>query len=169
VREGRLRIWILIQGALVLTAACASLGANAALAQAKSVTGKVTGVVRDAGGTPQMGASVELIPEAAGAAGSSLSFLTNTQGIFRNEKLIPGLYSVRVTLAGFLPTLQQHVRINANLTTLVRIEMESMFASLDQLRRQPTTKPADTDDWKWVLRASQATRPVLRSSVVNRR
>src|SRR5258708_36699707 len=123
--------------------------------------GTVAGVVRDAGGTPQMGASVELIPEAAGAAVSPLNFLTNTQGLFRSEKLVPGLYSVRVTLAGFLPTLQQHVRINANLTTLVRIEMESMFASLDQLRRQPTAKAADADDWKWVLRSASAVGPVF--------
>jgi len=157
VQQGRLQFL----GALVLTAACASLGASAALAQGKSVTGKVTGVVRDAGGTPQMGASVELVPEAAGATFSSLSFLTNTQGVFRSDKLVPGLYSVRVTLAGFLPTLQQHVRINANLTTLVRIEMESMFASLDQLRRQPTAKAADADDWKWVLRSASGMRPVL--------
>ena len=156
-QQGRLQFLV----ALVLTAACASLGASAALAQGKSVTGKVTGVVRDAGGTPQMGASVELVPEAAGATFSSLSFLTNTQGVFRSDKLVPGLYSVRVTLAGFLPTLQQHVRINANLTTLVRIEMESMFASLDQLRRQPTAKAADADDWKWVLRSASGMRPVL--------
>ena len=156
-QQGRLQFL----GALVLTAACASLGASAALGQGKSVTGKVTGVVRDAGGTPQMGASVELVPEAAGATFSSLSFLTNTQGVFRSDKLVPGLYSVRVTLAGFLPTLQQHVRINANLTTLVRIEMESMFASLDQLRRQPTAKAADADDWKWVLRSASGMRPVL--------
>jgi len=157
VQQGRLQFL----GALILTAACASLGASAALAQGKSVTGKVTGVVRDAGGTPQMGASVELVPEAAGATFSSLSFVTNTQGVFRSDKLVPGLYSVRVTLAGFLPTLQQHVRINANLTTLVRIEMESMFASLDQLRRQPTAKAADADDWKWVLRSASGMRPVL--------
>jgi len=160
VRKGKLRIWILIQGALVLTTAWASLGANATLAQAKLVTGKVTGVVHDAGGTPQLGASVELIPEIAGIV-TQQSFLTNTQGIFRSEKLAPGLYTVRVTLAGFLPTLQQHVRINANLTTMVRIEMESMFASLDQLRRQPTAHGADPDDWKWVLRSATGMRPVL--------
>lgn len=155
-KQGRLRIL----GALALTAAFASLGANATLAQAKPVTGKVTGVVRDAGGTPQMGASVELIPEATGIL-SPQNFLTNTQGIFRSEKLAPGLYTLRVTLAGFLPTLQQHVRINANLTTMVRVEMESMFASLDQLRRQPVQRNADADDWKWVLRSATGLRPVL--------
>lgn len=156
-KQGRLRIL----GALVLTTACASLGATATLAQAKPVTGKVTGVVRDASGTPQMGASVELIPEVAGSLSTAHSFLTNTQGIFHNDKLSPGLYSVRVTLAGFLPTLQQHVRINANLTTMVRVEMESMFASLDQLRRQPRQQTTDADDWKWVLRSATGMRPVL--------
>ena len=62
--------------------------------------------------------------------------LTNTQGIFRGESIAPGFYTLRVTLAGFLPTIQQHVRISAHVTTVVRVELESMFASLDQLRRQ---------------------------------
>jgi hypothetical protein len=156
VKQGSLRIL----GALVVSAACASFGADLTAAQAKFVAGKVSGVVRDAGGKPQLGASVELVPEVAGAI-SSQSFLTNTQGIFRSEKLAPGLYTIRVTLAGFLPTLQQHVRVNANLTTMVRIEMESIFASLEQLRRQPAPHSADADDWKWVLRSATGMRPVL--------
>jgi Carboxypeptidase regulatory-like domain len=156
VKQGTLRIL----GALVLSAGCASICADTANAQAKPAAGKVTGVVRDAGGTPQLGASVELIPELAGAV-SPQSFLTNTQGIFRSEKLLPGLYTVRVTLAGFLPTLQQHIRINANLTTMVRIEMESMFASLDKLRRNPAPRSTDADDWTWVLRSASGMRPVL--------
>lgn len=155
-KQGSLRIL----GALVLSAACASFGADVANAQAKPAAGKVTGLVRDASGTPQMGASVELIPELAGTF-SSQNFLTNTQGVFRADKLLPGLYTIRVTLAGFLPTLEQHVRINANLTTMVRIELESMFASLDQLRRQPVPHTAEADDWKWVLRSASGMRPVL--------
>jgi len=130
------------------------------MAQSKLVSGKLAGVVRDLTGTPQMGASVEVFPETPGAV-ASLDYLTNTQGIFRGDKLSPGLYTVRVTLAGFLPTLQQHVRINPNLTTMVRIEMESMFAALEQLRRQPSSAKAETDDWKWVLRSASGTRPIL--------
>src|SRR5438046_8108335 len=107
-----------------------------------------------------MGASVEVFAESPGAV-PSLGYFTNTQGICRGDKLLPGLYTVRVTLAGFLPTLQQHVRINANLTTMVRIEMESMFATLEQLRKQPNSAKADADDWKWVLRSAAGTRPVL--------
>src|SRR5256884_8247887 len=67
-------------------------------------------------------------------------FLTNTQGMFRGDKLAPGFYTVRVTLAGFLPTLEKHIRVTSDVTTVVRIELESMFASLDQLRRMPSTR-----------------------------
>jgi hypothetical protein len=107
-----------------------------------------------------MGASVELIPEAAGALATS-DFLTNTQGFFSSEKLLPGFYTVRVTLAGFLPTLEKHVRVSANITTVVRIEMESMMASLEQLRHSPGPANIETDNWKWVLRSASAERPVL--------
>ena len=147
-------------GALVLTVVVSSLAAIPAAAQAKPVPGKLAGVVRDPAGTPQMGASVELISEAVGVA-ATRSFLTNTQGMFRGDKLAPGFYSVRVTLAGFLPTLEKHIRVTSNLTTLVRIELETMFSSLDQLRRMPSSTTAEVDDWKWVLRSASAMRPVL--------
>src|SRR5437879_12589573 len=137
-----------------------SFGPNPAAAQAKLVPGKLAGVVRDATGTPQMGASVELISEAAGVPATH-GFLTNTQGMFRGDKLAPGFYTVHVTLAGFLPTFEKHIRVASNVTTVVRIELESMFASLDQLRRMPSTSTAEGDDWKWVLRSASAMRPVL--------
>jgi hypothetical protein len=158
VNKGQVRV----MGALVLAAAFALLGANPALAQLKSVQGILSGVVRDSAGTPQLGASVEVIPESAAVASASgIGFLTNTQGVFRGERLAPGFYTIRVTLAGFLPTLEKHVRVSANLTTLVRIQLESMFASLEQLRRAPSSAAAESDDWKWVLRSAAATRPVL--------
>jgi hypothetical protein len=147
-------------GALILTALLSSFAANGAAAQAKRAPGKISGVVRDAAGTPQLGASVELISETPGST-VSLGFFTNIQGIFEAGKLAPGLYTARVTLAGFLPTLEKHIRITSNLTTVVRIELESMFASLDQLRRTPSSSAEEADDWKWVLRSASATRPVL--------
>ena len=159
-QQGRLRKQFRFWGTLILAATGLSMGTSGAEAQTKLIAGSLAGVVRDPAGTPQMGASVEVIAEAPGS-NNSKGFLTNTLGIFRGEKLAPGLYTIRVTLAGFLPTLQQHVRINANLTTMVRIEMESMFATLEQLRRQPSSAKSDADDWKWVLRSAAGTRPVL--------
>ena len=155
-KQGRLRKL----GALILAGACLTLGVNASPAQVKSVSGKLAGVVHDAAGTPQMGATVEVLTESAAVA-APLNFVTNTQGIFHGERLAPGLYTVRVTLAGFLPTLEQHVRVSAHLTTVVRIQLESLFASLDQLRRQPSPSVVEPDNWKWVLRSASVTRPVL--------
>jgi Carboxypeptidase regulatory-like domain len=156
VTQGRLRTL----GVLILTAVCASFQTHPAAAQAKLAMGNLSGVVRDTEGTPQLGASVQLIPEAAGFFAGH-DFLTNTQGIFKGEKLVPGFYTVRVTLAGYLPFLEKHVRITSNLTTVVRVQMESMFASLDQLRRQPALAKVEADDWKWVLRSSPSLRPIL--------
>src|SRR5205814_4291024 len=106
-----------------------SFVATPAAAQAKPVPGKLRGVVHDAAGTPQLGASVELISETVGVA-ATRSFLTNTQGMLRGDKLAPGFYTVRVTIAGFLPSLEKHYRVTSNLTTVVRIGLESRFAYL---------------------------------------
>jgi len=135
----------------------------AAQAPAKPSLGSLSGVVRDGAGTPQLGATVEVLSEMPGVSGVQ-QFLTNTQGLFRGEKLVPGFYTVRVTLAGYLPSLEKHVRISSNLTTVVRIELESMFASIEQLRRAPANGAVEQDDWKWVLRSSSGLRPVLQWS-----
>jgi hypothetical protein len=156
VKYGQLRGW----GALVLIALSSALLPSGAKAQNKPADGALSGVVRDAKGTPQLGASVEVVSEAVGLLAAQ-DFLTNTRGVFQGNKLPPGLYTVRVTLAGFLPTIEQHVRVNPNLTTLLRIEMESMFASLETMRRQPASTAAESDDWKWVLRSAPSLRPVL--------
>ena len=108
-----------------------------------------------------MGATVEVVAGSAQALPRS-DCLTNTQGIFRGETLRAGLVHRPRDSRGFSSHLQQHVRISPNLTTVVRIEMESMFASLDQLRRAAfESASVEADDWKWVLRSASATRPVL--------
>jgi hypothetical protein len=120
--------------------------------------GKLSGLVADPAGNPQMGASVWLTPEFAG--GRAIELLTDENGIFVSQRLRPGLYSVKVTLAGFMPSLQDHINVGADVNTSVHIELDSIFASLDQLRKR-STKPAEPDDWKWVLRTASSSRPVL--------
>src|SRR3984957_15390895 len=56
--------------------------------------------------------------------------------------------------------MERHVSVVANLTTLLRVQVDSLFSSLDTLRRQSDT-PAEPDDWKWVLRSSAASRSIL--------
>ena len=129
-----------------------------ASAAAKEGFGTISGVVLDPAGTPQMGASVLLISEDAGR--TVARFLSNQSGAFSTDRLKPGLYSVRVSVAGFLPAMERHVAVVSNLTTLLRVQVESVFSSLDTLRRKPNTA-AEPDDWKWVLRSSTATRTIL--------
>jgi carboxypeptidase family protein len=123
-------------------------------------SGKLSGVVVDAQGTPQMGATVTVSSEQMFSA-SLVELLTNDRGRFSAESLPAGSYSIKVTLAGFLPAIEQHIQINSQHTTLLEIVMGSVFSSLEKLRR-PADQPVASDEWVWVLRSSSATRPVLR-------
>lgn len=139
---------------------CVSPPSAQAQTKPKVSSGTVTGVVRDISGIPQLGATVQIVPETAGVSAARL-LLTNTEGAFHGEKFIPGFYSVKVTLAGFLPSLETHVQISSNLTTVLRVQLESMFASIEQLRRPPVSGETEADDWKWVLRSAPGLRPIL--------
>jgi len=153
---------LLCFGVLLATtlSVCASAPLASAQSNPKSTSGTISGVVRDPSGIPQLGASVEVLAEAPGVI-LSQQLLTNTQGLFHAESLPPGLYTVKVTLAGFLPTLQKHIQISPSLTTVVGVQLESLFASIEQLRRPPANGTVEPDDWKWVLRSSSGMRPVL--------
>src|SRR6266853_3972194 len=128
-------------------------------ATAKPGYGTISGIVLDPSGTPQMGATVWLISEDAGGRTVS-QLLSNQHGAFFTDRLKPGKYSLRVSLPGFLPAMERHVGVIANLTTLLRVQVDSIFSSLDTLRRQSDV-PAEPDNWKWVLRSSAATRTIL--------
>ena len=131
----------------------------AASAAAKPGYGTLSGVVLDPSGTPQMGASVWLISEDAGGR-IVAQILSNQYGAFFTDHLKPGNYAVRVSVAGFLPSMERHVAVMSNLTTLLRVQVDTVFSSLDTLRRK-SDAPAEQDDWKWVLRSSTATRTIL--------
>ena len=155
---------ILCFGVLLACSLGVSVSAPPAEAQNHSRSapgpGMISGVVKDSSGIPQLGATVELLAEAPGVL-AARQLLTNTQGVFRAENLQPGLYTVRVTLAGFLPAFEKHIQITSNLTTVVRIELESLYASIEQLRRAPANATVEPDDWKWVLRSTSGLRPIL--------
>jgi hypothetical protein len=131
----------------------------AASAEARPGYGTISGVVLDPSGTPQMGASVWLISEDAGGR-IVAQILSNQYGAFFTDHLKPGKYAVRVSVAGFLPSMERHVAVMSNLTTLLRVQVDTVFSSLDTLRRK-SDAPAEPDDWKWVLRSSTATRTIL--------
>jgi Carboxypeptidase regulatory-like domain len=129
-------------------------------AEAAPNAGKISGVVIDANGTPQMGATVVISPEKL-LISSPVKLQTNGKGGFSSTTLPAGLYSVQVTLAGFLPTIEQHIEVSQSHATLLQVVMGSVFSSLGQLRQQPAQQGA-ADDWVWVLRSTAGARSVMR-------
>jgi len=129
-------------------------------AMAAPNSGKISGVVLDSSGTPQMGATIFVSSDQLLKL-SSIELLTNDRGRFSTDLLPSGTYSIKVTLAGFLPVIEQHIQVNDEHTTLLEIVLGSVFSSLEKLRRQPDQQ-VSADEWTWVLRSAAATRPVLR-------
>ena len=122
--------------------------------------GRIAGVVVDPQGTPQMGATVYVVSELTPNQ-APVQLLTNARGIFSTDGLDSGFYSIRATLAGFLPAVAEHVHVLDERVTKLQIELGSVFSSLGKFRR-PNNQDAPPDEWSWVLRTSAATRPILR-------
>lgn len=122
--------------------------------------GKISGIVLDSAGTPQMGATVLLTHESA-LNESSFKLRTDGRGRFSSSPLPAGMYTIEVTLAGFLPAINRNVRVSSEHSTVLQIMLGTVFSSLETLRR-PAGEPVSADDWTWVLRSSVATRTVLR-------
>jgi len=116
--------------------------------------GTISGHVRSATGVPQMGAVVEIF----GSAASTFTVFTDEKGFYSAKGLLPGLYTIRVSAASFLPALRERVGLKAGADMLVNITLNTLF---DAVKLAPVRGPAEEDDWKWVLR-STANRPILR-------
>jgi hypothetical protein len=121
-------------------------------------TGRISGVVVDGSGIPQLGATVLVSAEQLSLA-PPVQVRTNERGHF-SAAIPAGTYSVKVTLAGFLPTMAQHVEVTGRQVTLLEIVLGSVYSSIEKLRRPPNQQPA-SDDWTWVLRTAAASRSVL--------
>jgi hypothetical protein len=114
----------------------------------------ISGYVRDASGIPQMGAVVEI----AGSAARTLTVFTDGAGFYSATDLLPGLYSIKVSVPSFLPALREKVGLHPGGNLHVNITLNTL---LNAMRVAPVRGSADDEDWKWTLR-SVANRPVLR-------
>ncbi|HTU34901.1 MAG TPA: carboxypeptidase-like regulatory domain-containing protein [Candidatus Acidoferrum sp.] len=137
-----------------------ALGCVLAPASFAQREGRISGVVLDAKGTPQMGATVLVASEHA-LNPRSLDLLTNARGRFSTATIPPGSYTVKVSLAGFLPAMEQHIRVSEDRVTLMQVVLGSVFSSFGELRQEKADR-VSPDDWTWVLRSAPDTRSVLR-------
>ena len=125
-------------------------GANLA-----SFSGHILGEVRNSAGVTQMGATVALYNRYDQEIRQVLS---NEAGKFVFDALPPDLYSVRVTLASFMPALRRNISVAAGSENLLKINLASVFSTIELVPAAATRGALMSDDWKWVLRASQSTR-----------
>ncbi len=93
--------------------------------------------------------------------------LTDANGRFAFDALTPDIYSVKVILASFAPVLQRNIAVAAGSESVLRINLASMLSTVELVPASASKGTLMTDDWKWVLRTSQATRPVLRLTPVS--
>src|SRR5579885_644771 len=139
----------------VLAATCIPAIAAAPL----PVAGSLGGQVFDAAGVAQMGATVVLYNRYDRAIRQTL---TASHGEFLFDALLPDLYSIRVSLAAFVPAFKRNIAIQPGFHSVLTINLSSILSSVEFQPARPAKGSLMTDDWKWVLRSSQATRPVLR-------
>jgi hypothetical protein len=151
VARTRFGAWLLAVG--LLAAVAHSSAADLSL----PVTGNLLGSVVDAGGTPQMGATVLLLNKYERLIAKTL---TTPDGRFAFPGLPADLYSIRVSLASFLPASRDRVAVKPGFDSLLQIHLATLFSSVELTYAVPTG--AMSEDWKWVLRSSPATRPITR-------
>lgn len=88
--------------------------------------------------------------------------LTNERGLFGFGVLTPDMYSVRVSLASFVPAVKQKIAVQPGMQSLLYVNLTSVLSSIELEYAKPGDGALMSDDWKWVLKGSATTRPVLR-------
>jgi hypothetical protein len=133
-------------------------GASATGAELK-LLGSITGQVRNTAGATQMGATVLLLNRHERVVHRAL---TSPDGRFRFESLTPDQYSVRVNLSSFIPAMRGNVPVRAGMESFLNIQLANLFSTIELVYTAPGQTGLLNEDWKWVLRSSTSTRPVLR-------
>ncbi len=137
--------------------ALASAGPLSAADLSLPVTGDLLGTVVDSEGIPQIGASVQIFDRYRRILAHTL---TTAQGRFAFAELPADTYSVRVIATSFLPASRDQISVKPGVESVLRIHLATLLSSIEVSYKVPAG--AMSEDWKWVLRSSPATRPVNR-------
>ena len=125
------------------------------------MAGAITGFVTDASGVPQMGAAVLLFNRQERQFERAL---TDERGAFRFLGLSPDLYSIKVTLAAFVPAMKKGILVQPGMASVLNVNLNTLFSSIQFAYPPIENGSLMSDEWKWVLRSASPTRPVLRFS-----
>jgi hypothetical protein len=118
----------------------------------------IAGVVTDPLGIPQMGAAVTLYNRQERIFQKAF---TDDRGEFRFAGLFPDIYSVRITLATFVPAVKRGIMVQPGMRSVLNVNLNTLLSTI-QVQFPSSDNGLMSDDWKWVLRSGSGTRPVLR-------
>src|ERR1017187_8416979 len=143
---------------VVLGLVCLAAAGPVSGAVSVRLSGAIAGSVTSGDGVPQMGATVMLFNRQEGL---SQKVFTDEKGGFAFPGLLPDIYSIRVTLASFVPAIKNNILVQPGMRSVLNVSMATLFSSIHLV--YPAEHPAFmSDDWKWVLRTASSTRPVMR-------
>lgn len=133
--------------------------APAAAVTSARLSGNLGGIVTDVAGKPQMGAAVILFNRQSRPIQRAL---TDDRGSFGFGALPPDSYSVRVSLARYLPAFRDHIDVRPGISSFLDVSLSSLFSSIQLMPMSNMPAALMSDDWKWALRTSSASRPITR-------
>ncbi len=76
----------------------------------------------------------------------------------------PDLYSIKVTLAAFVPAMKKGILVQPGMASVLNVNLNTLFSSIQFAYPPIENGSLMSDEWKWVLRSASPTRPVLRFS-----
>jgi carboxypeptidase family protein len=130
---------------------------EASLTPKQKYEGVISGRVTDHQGKVQAGVPVSIL----GSDGRLVEkAVTEANGQFRLTNLPAGVYAAEVSLPSFVPYWKSSIEISKNSEVHLDINLLSIADSVEV--GMPADLKTAADDWKWVLRASYPSRPILR-------
>ena len=144
-------------GAVVASVLLLVAGSVHAADPALPVTGNLLGSVVDDTGTPQIGATIFLLNKYDRVIAKTLS---GPRGRFAFVSVPGDVYSIRASVPSFLPAIKNKILVQGGMDSVLRIHLATLLSSIELSYSVPSVTM--TDDWKWVLRSSPATRPINR-------
>jgi hypothetical protein len=128
------------------------------------LSGDVRGDVRNSAGLAQMGAVVSLYNRYDELIRQAFS---SENGAFIFAGLPPDTYSIRVNLASFVPVVQRNIAVAPGSERLLKVNLRGLYSTVELAPPSGAQGALMSDEWKWVLKTSSATRPVLRFAPVS--
>src|SRR5215468_441665 len=115
-------------------------GLAIAIAQAQSISGRITGVITDPAGAVIKNATVTATNEGTGAVRRST---TDDNGIYVVAELPTGFYSLKVEGSNFVPATWTRVKVDVGVDTRVnvRLTVQATEASVNVNTGAPLTQP----------------------------